>query len=197
LHLLERESALQSLGDAMAEARAGRGHTVLVSGEAGIGKSSLVAQFAGAQSDARVLWGGCEALFSPRPLGPLYDVAPELDAELPGRIARGGHRSELFAAVLAALQSARVTLLVIEDVHWADDATLDLIKFLARRISRAGVLLVLTFRDDELHPRHPLRLVLGDLPSTHVTRIALRPLSKKAVESLAHASDRAFAGLHE
>jgi DNA-binding CsgD family transcriptional regulator/tetratricopeptide (TPR) repeat protein len=197
LHLLERESALQSLGEAIARARIGRGHAVLVSGEAGIGKSSLVAQFAGAQSDARVLWGGCEALFSPRPLGPLYDIAPELDPELPGLIAQGGHRSELFAAVLASLQSARITLLVIEDIQWADAATLDLIKYLARRIARAKVLLVLTFRDDELDTRHPLRLVLGDLPSTHVSRIALLPLSGKAVESLARASDRGSAGLYE
>jgi DNA-binding CsgD family transcriptional regulator/tetratricopeptide (TPR) repeat protein len=197
LNLLERESALQSLGAALAEARDGRGRTVLVSGEAGIGKSSLVAAFAATQPAARILWGGCEALFSPRPLGPLYDIAPELDPALPGLIAQGGHRSELFAAVLASLQAAGVTLFVIEDVHWADDATLDLVKFLARRIARARVLLVLTFRDDELDARHPLRLVLGDLPSANVTRIDLQPLSVAAVEALARASDRTATGLHE
>jgi DNA-binding CsgD family transcriptional regulator len=197
LKLLERESALQSLGEALAEARAGRGRTVLVSGEAGIGKTSLVAEFVSSQSDARVLWGGCEALFSPRPLGPLYDIAPALDPALPNLISKGGHRSELFAAVLASLQSSDVTLLVVEDIHWADAATLDLIKFLARRIPRSKAVLVLTFRDDELDAQHPLRLVLGDLPSAQVTRVALPPLSGKAVESLAHASDRASAGLYE
>jgi DNA-binding CsgD family transcriptional regulator len=197
LKLLERESVLQSLGEALAEAHAGRGRTVLVSGEAGIGKTALVAEFAASRSDTRVLWGGCEALFSPRPLGPLYDIAPALDPALPGLISRGGQRSELFAAVLASLQSSGVTLLVIEDIHWADAATLDFTKFLARRIPRAKVLLVLTFRDDELDAQHPLRLVLGDLPSAHVTRIALQPLSGEAVESLARTSDRTSAGLYE
>lgn len=197
MKLLERESALQSLGEALAEAGHGRGRTVLVSGEAGIGKTALVAEFAGARSDARILWSGCEALFSPRPLGPLYDIAPALDPLLPSLINQGRTRSELFAAVLASLQSGGVTLLVIEDIHWADAATLDFVKFLARRIPRTQVLLALTFRDDELDAQHPLRLVLGDLPSAHVTRVALQPLSGEAVESLARASDRAAAGLYE
>jgi DNA-binding CsgD family transcriptional regulator len=197
LKLLEREPALQLLGEALSEANAGRGRSVLVSGEAGIGKTSVVAEFAASRSDMRVLWGCCEALFSPRPLGPLYDIAPALDPALPSLIGRAAPRSELFAAVLASLQSAGVTLLVIEDIHWADAATLDFIKFLARRIPRANVLLALTFRDDELDEQHPLRLVLGDFPSAHVTRVALQPLSGKAVESLARASDRASAGLYE
>jgi DNA-binding CsgD family transcriptional regulator len=197
LKLLERESALQSLSLAFSEAHASRGRTVLVSGEAGIGKSSLVAEFAASQPDARVLWGGCEALFSPRPLGPLYDIAPAFDPALQSLIARGGDRSELFAAVLGSLHSAGITLLIIEDVHWADAATLDFIKFVARRIPRSRVLLVITFRDDELDAQHPLRLVLGDLPSAHVTRVALQPLSAEAVESMARASDRASAGLYE
>ena len=198
MKLLERESALQSLDDAFAEALAGRGRTVLVSGEAGIGKTALVAEFTAAHRDARLLWGGCEALFSPRPLGPLYDIAPELDASIGELLGRDERRPELFAAVLAGVQSsAAVTLVVIEDLHWADAATLDLIKFLARRISRVNVLLVLTFRDDELAAQHPLRLVLGDLPSAHVTRIDLSPLSSNAVDSLARASDRASFGLYE
>jgi DNA-binding CsgD family transcriptional regulator len=197
LKLLERESALQSLGEGLAEARVGRGRTVLVSGEAGIGKTSLVAEFAALQSNARVLWGGCEALFSPRPLGPLYDIAPAIDASIAGLLGRAGRRPELFAAVLAGLQCDHITILIIEDVHWADAATLDLIKFLARRIARANVLLVLTFRDDEIDAQHPLRLVLGDLPSAHVTRIALLPLSSNAVESLARATDRASIGLYD
>ena len=197
MKLLERESALQSLGEAFAEAHAGHGCTVLVSGEAGIGKTSLVAEFAASQSNARVLWGGCEALFSPRPLGPLYDIAPAIDVSIAGLLGRVGRRPELFAAVLAGLQSDVVTVLIIEDVHWADAATLDLIKFLARRIPRANVLLVLTFRDDEIDAQHPLRLVLGDLPSAHVTRIALLPLSSNAVESLASATGRASIGLYE
>jgi DNA-binding CsgD family transcriptional regulator/tetratricopeptide (TPR) repeat protein len=178
LKLLERESALISLSEAFAEADAGRGRTVLVSGEAGIGKTSLVAEFAASQSNARVLWGGCEALFSPRPLGPLYDIAPAIDVSLDGLIDRSGQRGELFAAVLVALQANNV-------------------KFLARRIPRTKVLLVLTFRDDEIDAQHPLRFVLGDFPSASVTRIELPPLSNDAVESLARSADRASIGLYE
>jgi DNA-binding CsgD family transcriptional regulator len=198
LKLLEREPALQLLDHAFAEAVAGRGRTVLVSGEAGIGKTALVSDFIALRRDARLLWGGCEALFSPRPLGPLYDIAPDLDCPIGELLGRDDRRPELFAAVLGGLQaSANVTVLVIEDVHWADAATLDLVKFLARRIARTHVLLALTFRDDELATEHPLRLVLGDLPGAHLTRIPLLPLSSAAVDSLARAADRGTHGLYE
>ena len=80
---------------------------------------------------------------------------------------------------------APTTVVVIEDVHWADEATLDLLKFLGRRIHRTPALLVISYRDDEVGPTHPLRVVLGHLPMTNVRRLHLAPLSSQAVDALA------------
>src|SRR5262249_36817640 len=92
------------------------------------------------------------------------------------------NRTALFAAVLDELAHPPTpTIAVIEDIHRADEATLDLIKFLARRISRAPALLIVTYRDEDLGRDHPLRLVLGDLPAGDVTRLRLPPLSEAAV----------------
>src|SRR6185503_3338033 len=77
------------------------------------------------------------------------------------------------------------SLIVFEDIHWADEATLDFIKFLARRINRLHCLFILTYRDDEIHSHHPLRNVLGQLPPDSFTRLQLTPLSKQAVEKMA------------
>lgn len=86
--------------------------------------------------------------------------------------------------MLAELQE-RPVIAVFEDIHWADDATLDLLRYLGRRIVRTSALLVLTYRDDELSPGHPLRTVLGDLVSSAATlRIPLSPLSEGAVRAL-------------
>lgn len=195
--LLERQEALAKLNAAFAVAGRGAGGIALVSGEAGIGKTTLVRAFAAALGDARVLWGGCEALFSPRPLGPLYDIAPQLPAPIGRLLGQDGRRTELFAALLAELCSRRApTVVVIEDAHWADAATLDFIKFLGRRVHQGSLLLVLTYRDDELSERHPLRLVLGDFPSANVTRVGLLPLSEAAVAALARQSAHSAAGVY-
>ena len=102
----------------------------------------------------------------------------------------GATRATLFAAVLDEVAGSLPTIVVIEDIHWADEATLDLIKFLARRIQRMPALLILTYRDDELGREHPLRLVLGDLPARDVTRLPLPPLSEAAVAALAQHAGR-------
>ena len=177
-NLLERDAPLAELERAKADVLAGRGATVAVIGEAGIGKSSLVHAFMrGAGNDLRFLASGCEALFTPRPLGPLYDVASDLgvDVELP--------RELLFPQVLAALRR-EPTVLVVEDVHWADRATLDLLKYLGRRLTNAQVLLLISYRDDEIGRDHPLITLLGDLGST-LRRIRLETLSADAVRQLA------------
>lgn len=197
MELIERGHALQLLQHALETAGQGSGRTALVCGEAGIGKTSLVTQLLSQHRDGRVLWGGCEALFSPRPLGPLYDMAGALGAKLQSMLGLEGRRVELFATFLEELQQARdTTVVVLEDLHWADAATLDLVKFLARRIQRVRALLVLSYRDDELGEGHPLQLVLGDLPADAVVRVPLLPLSEAGVDELARQSSRSADGIY-
>jgi predicted ATPase len=157
MQLLEREPALDALGGWFAEARANHGRVVLVGGEAGVGKTTLVNEFSVRQGHAgRILRGACDALTTPRPHGPLADVAPALGGRLDQLLREEAPREVLFSTLLERLLAARVaTALVIEDVHWADEATLDLLRFLARRLGAAPVLLVVTYRDDEVGPLHP------------------------------------------
>ncbi len=196
--LLEREPFLLTLDELFSQAANGRGQAVLLSGEAGIGKTSLVEGFLERhQSRMRLLWGACEALFTPRPLGPLYDIARDVHGPLQALLGGEGNRSALFAAVLEELAEGTMpTIFVIEDIHWADEATLDLIKFLARRLHRTRALLLVTYREEELSQEHPLRLVLGDLPARTTTRLWLPPLSEDAVAILARQARRPVEHLH-
>jgi len=180
VELVERESFLAALAEHLAGAEAGAGRLVLVGGEAGVGKTSLVRTFAGeGAGGARTLWGACDGLFTPQPLAPLRDFADDLalTLELP--------RREVFSATLEALR-AEPTVVVVEDVHWADEATLDLLRFLGRRLERTPALLIATYRDDEVGLRHPLRVVLGDVPIDR--RIAVPPLTPEGVRKLARGS---------
>src|SRR5690606_9303827 len=93
------------------------------------------------QGGGRLLWGACDALFTPRPLGPVYDMAASAGPELRRCLGPGASRAELFAAFLAELQAGPVVV-VFEDVHWADEATLDLLKFVGRRVGRVPALLI-------------------------------------------------------
>jgi DNA-binding CsgD family transcriptional regulator len=190
MKLLERASFLQELDLLLNGAIAGLGRVVLISGEAGIGKTSLVDHFTQAhQAAIRVLWGACDSLFTPRPFGPLHDIATQVDGELPALLRSNADRQAIFSACYAEFQS-RSTIVVFEDIHWADEATLDLLKFLGRRIQRTGTLFILTYRDDELSAEHPLRRVLGDLPRVATTRLQLLPLSESSVFALASAADQ-------
>jgi predicted ATPase/DNA-binding CsgD family transcriptional regulator len=185
MDLLERESHLAALARALAEAREGNGRVALVSGEAGIGKTSLVRHFtAQITPPTRLLWGACDALFTPRPLGPIYDIAPQAGPPLPAQLNEGSDWLTIARTFLANLEH-RTAVVVIEDVHWADEATLDLLKFLGRRIGQTNSLLILTFRNDELHAQHPLQILLGDLATTGLLRrIPLYGLSVDAVNTL-------------
>ena len=194
--LLEREDALSSLDQAFDAALAGAGRIVLVAGEAGIGKTSLVRRFADAHAErARVLWGACEALFTPRPLGPVHDVARDTGGPLLEHLTSGADRTTLLSALLDELRSTP-SLVVFEDVHWADEASLDVLKYIGRRIDSTRCLLVLTFRNDELGAQHPLRRVLGDLPSVSTLRVSLSPFSEDAVAELARLAERPSEGLY-
>ena len=195
--LLERDGPLEALLATARSAAAGRGGTVLLEGEAGIGKTSLLQEFVErAGEGCRVLWGWCEALFTPRPLGPLQDMAQSLDPQVAALLDQAAAPERLFPALLNALQQAEgTTVLVFEDVHWADNATLDLIKYLGRRVSVLRTMLVLSARSDEIGADHPLTHVRGDLPSGSVTRIRLEPLSSAAVTMLAEQAGRSGADL--
>jgi predicted ATPase len=137
MDLLERSSALDELGGLLAAAAAG-GRVVLVAGEAGIGKSALVRGFAERHAaDVRFLAGGCDPLLTPRALGPLHDIARQTGGRLAELLASGEPREAVFAAFLDELvQSPRRQVVVVEDAHWADEATLDLLVFLGRRLER-------------------------------------------------------------
>jgi DNA-binding CsgD family transcriptional regulator/tetratricopeptide (TPR) repeat protein len=188
--LVEREDAIRELHGALAAARQGRGSIAVITGEAGSGKTSVVHELH-RQAAGRPLWlaGGCDPLSAPRPLGPLIDAAHTVDPEVARWIAAGASRAEAFAAGLALVDGSRAdgraTVLVVEDVHWADEATLDLVTYLGRRIGDHPALVLLTFRDDEVGPTHPLRHRLGDLGRAVGSRISLRPLTAAGVAQLA------------
>jgi predicted ATPase len=164
--LLERAEQLALLDEALASVAAGRrGRMVLILGEAGIGKTALLRGFSGRMNGAaRVLWAGCDHLFTPRPLGPFLDLAEAAGGQWAAWVEDAARPHDVAAALLAELGSEGTAVVVLEDVHWADAASLDVIRLLARRIEAVPALLVLSYRDDELDRSHPLRLVLGDLP---------------------------------
>lgn len=184
--LLERETPLTTLREAFGDALTGRGRLVLLGGEAGVGKTALLRAFCEeVRQRARILVGACDPLVTPRPLGPIVDVAAETGGELERRTSEESGASAVLAALMDELRG-RPTVLVMEDLHWADEATLDLLRLLGRRVEGTRSVIVASFRDDELDTQHPLRLVLGGLATGHaVTRIHLEPLSLPAVRVLA------------
>jgi DNA-binding CsgD family transcriptional regulator len=188
--LLERESPLALLNEYAAQAADGEGRLVLLGGEAGAGKSALVERLRQELPDARWSWSMCDGLFTPRPLGPLFDLAEQLGGPLLERCQAGAGREELFRALLSQVSATGVTdVVVVEDIHWADEATLDLLRYLSRRLRAAAVLLIATYRDDGLAAADPLRVALGDLGSQRYTRrVGLMPLSREAVHELAGGS---------
>ena len=198
MELLEREASLALLAGYAAEARQGDGRLVVLGGEAGVGKTALLERFQRDLPDARWSWGACDGLFTPRPLGPLYDLADQLGGELLDLCDRGANRDELFRALLRqAGGPGPLNVVVVEDVHWADEATIDLLRFAGRRLREARVLLVVTFRDDDLATNDQLRVALGELARQRSTRrIGLTALSAGAVQELASGSDLKAAALY-
>lgn len=186
--LLERGGALSSLTERLeAVLRSRRGHVVLVGGEAGVGKTSLLRRFRDdLAGDARVLWGACAPLFTPRPLGPLLAVAERIGGDVADVVAGDALPHEVAAEFVDELRARIPTVFVLEDVHWADEATLDVLRLLARRVDRLPALIVASFRDDELERDHPLRRVLGELATSDAaSRVKLGRLSPAAVAELA------------
>ena len=186
MELLEREEALAALTAARDAAARGAGRAVFVTGEPGIGKTSLVGEFLRALGPrARVLIGTCDDLSVPRPLGPIRDLAGGVSPALEKALA-AGDAHEVQTLLVAELElPPRPTVLVLEDVHWADDATFDAVTVLGRRIGGLPALVVLTFRSGEAPPGHPRHATLGSIRAADSVVIELAPLSEGAVASLA------------
>lgn len=185
--LVERDGFMVSLQQQFEAILAGEGHCILLSGEAGIGKTALIKAFCKQHAgQCSIYQGYCDGLFTPRPLAPLYDMLWQVNKERWPAPPLHEERSVLFADFFQELRSKKGRLLLLfEDIHWADEGTLDFIKFFIRRIDQLPCLFILTYREDEIHSRHPLRNVLGQLPPDSFTKIALAPLSKEAVVGMA------------
>ena len=198
MELLERVDALADLEKLLTDS-VGGGRVAIVSGEAGAGKSTLATAFARSVGlRARVLWGACDPLLTPRALGPVHDIARQVGGRLKQALA-DGQRGAVFDSMLDALDSPHQRqrpVVVLEDLHWADGATLDLVAFLGRRLALCRALLLLTYRDDEVGPGHPLRTVLAGLPAAVTRRVPLAPLSPGAVAELARRAGRSAATVH-
>jgi DNA-binding CsgD family transcriptional regulator/tetratricopeptide (TPR) repeat protein len=189
--ILERERELGVLAAAAQAAAGGAGSVVLMFGEAGIGKSSVVeAVRAYLPAEGRVLLGYCDDLATPGTLGPFRDLVGSVGADLSRALQAGDSREQVLAALRAELDwQGRPTVLVVEDVHWADDATLDVLRYLVRRIAGLPAVLVLTYRDDELGRDHPLRQLLGHASGAErVHHLPLKRLSAQAVRQLSAGS---------
>jgi DNA-binding CsgD family transcriptional regulator len=159
------------------------GKVVLIRGEAGIGKSTLVTSFADSRArDAHVYIGACDDLFIPQSLGPFWDIA-RAEPSLIGPL-DAGDRPRLLEMLLGLLSRPRPTIVIFEDTQWADEATLDAIRFLGRRMTRTNGMLVLTYRDGDVDLDHPLRSVIGDIPTQSLVRIQLGGLSLDAVTAI-------------
>src|SRR6476661_3971242 len=187
MELIERDSFLTALRSQFERVSEGEGRSIFVSGEAGIGKTSLIKAFCNeVKNKCNAYLGICYALFTPRPLAPLYDVLLQLGKNIPEGNIDITNRTAFFTNFLHELNDReKVNLVVFEDIHWADEATLDFIKFLARRITQLKCLFILTYRDTEIHSSHPLRNIMGQLNPDSFTRIELLPLSKQAVAKMA------------
>ena len=171
---LERNGEIGALEGHWKRAVDGRGGLIVITGEAGSGKSTLVDAFLARCPEARALWGGCDQLATPRPLGPVHDLTPQLGDLTRGESGEQRPSHEVYEAVFAAL-AAEPSVLVVEDLHWADQATIDLLRFLLRRIGTIGSLVIGTVRDDEIDPAHPLRALLGDVGAKPACVDARRP----------------------
>lgn len=183
--LTERELQFAELAGRADRARAGLGGAVMVCGESGAGKSSFVEAFVDRWAGGeRVLWGACDPLSTPRPLGPIHDLAGHFAAPTQALLRESDHPYQIFAAVFAEL-SSRPTVLVLDDLHWADQATIDLFRFVLRRVSRTGSLVIGIVRDDEVGVAHPMRSLLGDVArSSHAATVEVPPLSLAAITML-------------
>lgn len=194
----EHEPLLAKLKRELATSRRKPGRLVLIAGEAGIGKTTLAEAFCvGLEGGIQVLWGTCDAAVPPRPFAPLADIADAIEGPLRAALVVAD-RDRVFEAVLELLRQPRRSppVIVLEDVHWADEGTLDLLRVVGRRLRNLPVLVLATYRDDEVTRNHPLRRALGDVPSDFVTEIRVPPLSLDAVAAMTRTTGLDPADVH-
>jgi DNA-binding CsgD family transcriptional regulator len=183
--MLEREREREVFHGALSEAQAARGSVVLVSGEAGIGKTTLIHAFErSVTAPARVLAGACDDLLAPPTLGPLHEAVRGRKGPLADALASGDPEA-VFSGIVDELSATGPTVLIVEDVHWADDATIDVLRYLVPRLQSLPAVLVISLRDDTLRRGDRLERLLAAVASGHGHRLPLQPLSRSAVSRLA------------
>src|SRR5712672_550932 len=200
--LIERAGFLASLEELLREALDGSGRLVFLGGEAGVGKTTLAAALAdaaaGTDATARagaaggdsdgpaVRRGSCDNVTTAEALGPILDAFPELTTAVDDEA--GVSRLRLFRKVREALSGSPM-LLLLEDVHWADEATLDILRYLGRRLAGVRLMILATFRSEEVGRDHPLTVVMGDLAGqSGVVRMHVPALSATGVRQLLKAA---------
>ncbi len=193
MELLERRVFLDALGDYATDATSGHGRLVLVAGEAGIGKTALVDTFRESHRELAWLWGACDPGFTPRPLGPLREIAATAGGRLGELFAAEADRHELFAASTELLGTRGGPVgVVVEDLHWADEATLDWLSYVARRVGRLPALVIASYRDADPGVDDLLAGVLG-LVAAHgsTRRMTLPPLGLDSIRRISGERDAA------
>lgn len=181
--MLERETALEALNLSLERVADLGGQAVFVQGEAGIGKTTLINAFLDSLPDGPTRATAlCDPLNTPRPLGPVRDLARALIPRREG----SAQSADVFEDLVHHVQSAPGPfVLVIEDLHWADRRSLDWLTFVGRRMSQLPVLFIGSFRSDEVSPTDPLAVVLRSWPRSRRHDMELTPLSLHAVRQLA------------
>lgn len=184
MDLLERDAALADLAAALDAAAGGDGKVVLVSAEAGGGKTALVRSFVDSSGSARTLWGGCDDLVTPIPFGPLLDLARVADPGLEEALL-AGERDRAFTRLMDLLERRpHPVLMVIEDIQWIDQASADALVAIAQRIQNLEVVLLLTMRPEAFTGDHPAQRIAWSAPAEATIRIDLPPLTLDAVARL-------------
>jgi DNA-binding CsgD family transcriptional regulator/tetratricopeptide (TPR) repeat protein len=187
--LLERDGELGRLVGLLGEVADGGGRVVLILGHAGVGKTALVSRFLAEVGDrTHILLGYCDDLITPQPLGPFWDLARD-EPLLRSVLEAGDVRAVMEAVMELMTRRLRATVVAIEDVQWADEATLDVVRYVGRRIGTSSGILLMTYRSGEVDNDHPLRQVIGQLEPRHVVRFALPPLSEAAVAEMLGGSE--------
>ena len=199
--LVDRGTELETLTRCFESACDGAGTAVMICGPAGMGKTSLVQAFLASLDEREdvptVLRCGCDDLIRPRPFGPFRDMIRS-SGLLSDELAVDPNQEDILVGLTDLLDRPnRPAVLVVEDAQWADDASIDVMRYLARRVVSLHAMLVITTRDDDAGGNHHVRNLLTGSSSSAPVHIGLGPLSLQAVDQLAADSSLDGRYLHE